>query len=189
MAIRKWKKVGAPSAASTVHYGKGLVLQQFRNPRTNKVEDFYSYTLRDSVCVMAVTEDPKRVIVTREFMQGADKVIEWIGGGYMNPGEFPVDAARRELREETGYEPTELISLGTELIVPRHCQARVHLFLALECRRVAEQRLDETEDIEIELVSLGKWLDATMDGYIEDQFSCVAALRALRHLGYRPARL
>ncbi|HNB50709.1 MAG TPA: NUDIX hydrolase, partial [Anaerolineales bacterium] len=75
-------------------------------------------------------------------------------GGMIEPGEAPLDAAKRELLEEMGYEASEWISLGSHILDPNRGFATMHLFLALNARQVAEPNSDDLEDQE--LVSLSR---------------------------------
>ncbi|HEU5277595.1 MAG TPA: NUDIX hydrolase [Gaiellaceae bacterium] len=75
-------------------------------------------------------------------------------GGYLDPGEQPDDAARRELLEETGYEADEWTSLGRYVVDGNRGCGVGHLYLARNARKVAEPAADDLE--EQELLSLSR---------------------------------
>ncbi len=63
-----------------------------------------------------------------------------------------MEAARRELLEETGYQAEELTSIGTAYTLPALLSDRHYTFLARDVRKVAEPNLGKGEDIEIVLL-------------------------------------
>lgn len=90
--------------------------------------------------VGAITEDGK-VIMVRQFRPGPGKYLLDLPGGVIDPGQTPEDAARAELREETGYEGD--IEAVASAYVTAYSTARKHIFLARNCRRVSDPEEDE----------------------------------------------
>ena len=72
----------------------------------------------------------------------------------MDPGETPLEAARRELLEETGYQAEEIAFIGTAYPMPGLLDDCQHIFVASNVRKVAEPDLDEGEEIEVVLLPL-----------------------------------
>ena len=67
-------------------------------------------------------------------------------GGYLEPGEEPLAAAKRELLEETGYEAPEWIALGQYRVDANRGAGTAHFFLALHARPVTARNADDLEE-------------------------------------------
>ncbi len=102
------------------------------------------------------------VVLIRLHRFGIDAPSLEIPGGLIDPGEQPIDAARRELREESGYESDEVSPLGVVHANPALQPTRLHMFVARNCRPApGGQQLDELEDCEVVLVPLSE-IDALL---------------------------
>lgn len=122
-----------------------------------------AFTLRGSdwCNVIAVTPDDHLVLVW-QYRFGTGSLSLEIPGGVIDPGESPEQAARRELREETGYEADELEMLLLTEPNPAVQNNRCFTFVARGARPAAETQFDELEELETTLVpasALGDLLD------------------------------
>ncbi len=70
-------------------------------------------------------------------------------GGYLEPNEDPLLAAKRELLEETGYEASEWTPLGSYAVDGNHGVATAHFYLARDARKVKEPESDDLEEQEL----------------------------------------
>ena len=100
--------------------------------------------------IIPVTKDGKLVMV-RQFRFGAWQQSLELPGGIVDPGEDPKAAATRELAEETGYRPREVIALGSVHPNPAFQGNRCHSFLALDCEP-GTARPEAGEDLEVVLI-------------------------------------
>ena len=120
-----------------------------RSPRTGRTHAFYVLDSGDWVNVVPVTPDGN-VLLIRQFRHGTASFVWEIPGGMVDDeDEAPEAAARRELIEETGYEPERMRRLGVVHPNPAIQNNRCHTFLACNVRYRGKQRLDGSEDIEV----------------------------------------
>jgi ADP-ribose pyrophosphatase len=104
----------------------------------------------DSVGVLPMTPDGMVVLVS-EFRPGPDRHLVTMPGGVIDPGESPVTAARRELREETGYAAESIEVVAT--VQFSSTTQRQYVAVAHGCREVGPQQLDAYEDCEVMAVT------------------------------------
>ncbi|MGH7739321.1 MAG: NUDIX hydrolase, partial [bacterium] len=91
----------------------------------------------------------REVLLVSQYRHGSGaESLEIPGGAVDRKDASPLDAAKRELLEETGYQAAEWISLGAVRPNPAILDNRCHFYLALGVERVAELNLDEAEELE-----------------------------------------
>ena len=128
---------------------------KFTPPEGGVARPFYVLDLPDCVNVIALTADG-RVPMVRQYRFGIESLTLEIPGGMCDPNEQPLDAAKRELREETGYESDDWTTLGWVHPNPPLQNNRCHTFLARGAKKAGEPRLDPNERIEQELLPLAE---------------------------------
>lgn len=110
--------------------------------------------------VLAITTDEKFILLLEPRVFTKETVDLGLPAGYIENSEEPVEAAKRELLEETGYEAEQLIHMGSYYQDQGCSSAYNHYFLAVKCQKKKEQKLDEGEFIKYILVDYEelKWL-------------------------------
>ena len=114
--------------------------------------EYYILEYPDWVNIIAFTKDGQ-MILERQYRHGLGKTCYELPCGVVEAGEAPLEAAKRELLEETGYAGgvwQEWMTLSPNASANSNL---VHCFLARDVEKVAEQDLDPTEDIAVSLHS------------------------------------
>ena len=177
--IQPWREVR--SKVLMERFGKEVRETVFLNPVTNLEEEFLLFGQADSAVVLSVT-DQGEVVTVLEYKQGCNKIIrELPGGGADFAKESPEETVKRELLEETGYKAETLVFLGPPVfITPRNSWSCFYIFLALGCVKIAEPKRDPSEEIEVELIPVKKWME--MAPGMESPAAIVATFRSLSYL-------
>ena len=119
-----------------------------------------------AVVIYPITNDGKIIIAIepRVFTKGTVGV--GLPAGYIELGEEPIEAAKRELLEETGYTSDNFIPVGAFYQDQGCSGAFNHYFIALNCKKVGEQKLDASEFIKYVLVDNDELDELLNNGYI-----------------------
>ena len=130
----------------------------------------------DGVTVLPLDEN-NNVLTVTQYRYVFGKPLLELPAGKLDPGEDPVTGALRELKEETGAVPGELISLGRILPSPGCFGETLHMFLARDLR-MEEQALDPDEFLNVERIPFDEMVRRCTEGDIEDAKTVAAVLRA-----------
>jgi ADP-ribose pyrophosphatase len=130
----------------------------------------------ETVAVVAFTP-AQEVVLVREFRPGPEAELLELPGGAIDAGEGPVEAARRELLEETGYEAVvEHVAVAFDCA---YSTRRRHVCVGRDARRVAEPTPDDEESPVVELLSLDAFRAHLRGGQLTDVALGYLALDAL----------
>jgi 8-oxo-dGTP pyrophosphatase MutT (NUDIX family) len=149
-----------------------------RNPRTDEVMERLVLETPDWVNVVALTPEEKLVCVL-QFRFGTGEVTLEIPGGALDLQEPHGNAARRELREETGYTAEAWTYLGFVEPNPAFQTNRCHHWLAKGARRTHDLDLDSGEDITVLELTLDEIRARVARGEIRHSLVLTALARVL----------
>lgn len=132
----------------------------------------------DWVNVIALTPK-KEVILVEQYRFGTERPSLEIPGGVCDRGESPLEAARRELEEETGYTSARWSSLGQVSANPAIQNNYNHFFVAEECSPVGETNFDRHERIIVHKVPFEQFLDLIREGVVDHSLMVAAVAKLL----------
>lgn len=150
------------------------------HPQTGATKRFSLIEAVDWINVIAMTPE-QRIVLIRQFRVGAAQVCLEIPGGMIDPGETPIEAAARELAEETGYTAPTWERLGELSPNPAIQTNRLYTFLATNAVQTGAPRLEGSEVIETETATLAECHAAIRDGRIDHAL----VVAAFAHLAFR----
>lgn len=127
------------------------------------------------VCIAALT-DQDELLFVRQFRYPYGEVLLELPAGKLDRGEDPLEAGKRELREETGAAAERYLSLGKLYPSPGYCGEVIHLYLAAGLR-YGEMDPDEDEFLEVEKIPLEEAVRRVLDNEIPDAKTQTAVLK------------
>ena len=132
-----------------------------------------------AVGILPVTDDG-RVYIERQYRYPLDAVITEIPAGKLDSkAEDRLEAAKRELREETGITADEWTDIGVYYPAAAYSDEKITLYIA-KGLHFGEQKLDDDEFLNIEAIPLSQLVDEVMTGKITDGKTQVAILKAAK---------
>ncbi len=147
------------------------------NPR------YFVLDFPDWVNILPITKTGE-VILIKQYRHASGLVHLEIPGGSLDPklNESVLEAARREMLEETGYDSDQIIDVGSHYPNPALQSNRVHTFLALNAEVKQGTDFDEFEDIELVVCDLKQLKKSIENGEINHSLMMASLMLCLKHL-------
>jgi ADP-ribose pyrophosphatase len=144
--MEKWKVL----ESKYLHQKEWLTIRQdkLETASGSIIPAFYVNEYPDWVNAFTLTKEGK-VLMVRQYRHGISTIETELPGGVSEEGESPEEACRREVQEETGYTFGHWQYLGKVSANPSTTNNYTHLFLATGGEKTAEQKLDESEELEV----------------------------------------
>lgn len=177
-SLAAWEVTGEETIYETKPWIR-LSRQVVRLPNGRIVDDYHQIHLTDFAVVCAQTADG-RILVERQYKHGIGKVSLTLPAGMVEAGEDPLEGAKRELLEETGYVADEWQNLGTYVVNSNYGCGHAHLFSARNARHVAEAESGDLKEMAVELMTTAEIVAAAREGQI-GAISSIAALALATH--------
>ena len=178
---RTWKTLGSEEIFQSGFFR--LRRDRCELPDQRVMPAYYVVEFTDWVHVLPLTKKGEAVMV-RQYRYAAGEHFLEVPGGTCDPRakESHEEAARRELREETGYTPGRMVYLGYHYPNPALQDNRMHSFLALDCELTHSPELDPYEDLTVELMNVSDLYKMVFAGEIRHSLNLGTLALALPHL-------
>ena len=152
-----------------------LYLEQARLPNGHTIS--LEVVRHPGASAVVPFSDKDHVVLIRQYRHAVGGFLYEIPAGKLNRGERPLQCARRELEEETGYRARRFCKLGSIFTSPGFCDEVIHLYSATGLIKT-QQNLEPCEVLEIVEIPLKKIKGMIQGGRIQDAKSIVGLMLA-----------
>ena len=155
--------------------------QEVLLPDGRRIEDYHKLVM-PSFCVICALTEANDLVLLRGYKHGIGRVELSLPGGFIDPNEDSLVAAKRELIEETGYSAEKWQLLGEFVPHGNYGGGQVSVFIAKKARREKNPNSGDLEVTEVEIVKMGKVQESIRNGEISSLSSVAAIGLATPHL-------
>jgi len=135
-------------------------------PNGTVIDEFHVMHLPNWASVIAVTPD-RRIVMVEQYRHGLGRTSLELPSGVIDPGEQPLEAAVRELYEETGYRAKDWLKLLEVSPEPSRSTHRAHFFVAFGAEPFGAASPEASEVIDVRVLSVRELLDGLNEGRID----------------------
>lgn len=153
MTLKKWQLL-----KSEIDYQSDFVSvfnETLQRADGKVIENYYALKRRNAVYVIGLNKQGQLPLVF-QYKNGVKDLVWELPAGFVEENEEPLQAAKRELLEETGFAAENYIDLGTFVPNPSLSENKNFIFLGTEAQQIAAQKLDPNEEIEVKMFGLEK---------------------------------
>lgn len=147
--------------------------QDVELPDGTVLRDYNWIKMRSFAIVVPIIEGGK-TILARSYKLGVGEISLSLPAGYLEDGEQPVEAAKRELREETGHEAEEWVSLGRYVVDGNYGAGAMYAFIARGARKVCEPASGDHEEQELLVMPFAEAVAKLRAGEVAQQSTAAA---------------
>lgn len=166
-------------SSKLIHNGDFLVLNKdtvlLPNGKTS-TREFVTHP--GAACIVAVDEDDN-ILMVKQYRYPVSKVMYEVPAGKLDSGEEPINCAKRELEEETGYKANNFDLIGSLYPAPAYSNEIIYIYLATKLSKT-NMNLDEDEFLVCEKIKISKVLEMILNGQITDAKTQIAVLKYLQ---------
>lgn len=159
-----------------------LRVDKLQLPNGNIKDEYYVLEYPTWVNMVAFTED-NQLLFVRQYRHGASKILIELPAGVVDEGEEPEEAARRELLEETGYAFESIEYICQLYANPATSGNLTYTYVLKGGKKVQEQQLDSSEDIEVVVMGIAEAKQFLFDNNIGQSLHTSALFYSFQKLG------
>lgn len=180
--MKKWKTLKTESILESDYIN--LTRNTIEMPSGKIIEPWYRIVDVNFSVVVPVTLD-KKIVIVEQYRYGVEEYTLELPSGKINRGESSENAAKRELREETGYTSDSFERIACDIAEDSSMKTnRFDVFIAHNVKKTHEQFLDHTEEIEVIEFPFLDAIHMAMTGKVIGQPSIIGLFMAAFHLGH-----
>lgn len=160
--MKTWKTL---SRTTLLEHSKWLTVEDHTIELPDgKILDRWCWIISPDYVNVVVQDEDDNFVCFRQTKYAVNGISLAPVGGYLEPSEDPLSCAKRELREELGYEAAEWVMLGRFPCDGNHGNGWANLFLARRAFRVGDPIADDLEEQQIVVLSRNEMMQALMNG-------------------------
>ncbi len=175
--IKPWKVISSAEALDEKWFPVRKDTVQL--PSGKIVADYFVWESPDIATAVPVTKEGKFVLV-RQYRHGTGKVMLQFPAGGINKNEEPIEAAKREMLEETGYTSDRISPLSVVSVYPTKLTGLSYLFFAQNAHYIGGELNNENEATEVVLVTLDELEKMVTNNQLQVADTLVACLLAIK---------
>lgn len=181
--LEKLKTIQMQKTSSTNFISVESYLCTLKNNKTITREKILKGNNDGSAAIiLPITHDGKIILAIEPRVFTKETVDIGLPAGYIEKGEYPIDAAKRELLEETGYESNDFICVGSYYQDQGCSSAYNYYYIARNCKKIKSQDLDKDEFIKYILVTSDELQELLNKGYIKGLNSAYVIEKAKKYI-------
>lgn len=161
--------------SETLYQGNFLCLKRDTVRLPDGAVTTREYVKHPGAVVVVPLLDDGRVLLERQFRYPVGQVMIELPAGKLDVGEDPLDCARRELLEETGYSARQWARAGVMHLAIGYSDEILHIYFARDLS-AGERQLDEGEFLDVIAMPVDAFLDGCRTGLVTDAKSLSCAL-------------
>lgn len=167
--------------SSEMKFDGKLIKVTYDTAMVNGREAWREVVHHPGASAIIVIDNEGRLVMERQYRYALQQGLLEIPAGKLDAGEDPLDCAKRELEEETGYKAKTWKSLGAVATSPGFCNEVIHIFLAKDLE-TGHTNWDPDEYVELEYFTLPELMEAIQKETIKDSKTLAAIALALPYL-------